>query len=310
MRKYCLLFFILIALVSRAQEMGVAHGALKHVENFPSKLVEPRNIHIWLPDGYSDKEKYAVLYMQDGQMLFDAQTTWNKQAWEVDDTASKLMAEKKTRKFIVVGISSVAKTRHCDYFPQKPFNALPPNIQEWLYGMETEGVPVFAKKVSSDDYLKFIVTELKPYIDTNFPTKKDVANTFIAGSDMGALVSLYAICEYPDIFGGAACLSTHWPGAIGGGVKDVIPNAFVAYLKTKLPAPATHKIYFDYGTEGQDAVYEPLQDEVDKVMKSKGYTSKNWTTKKFQYGEHSENSWALRLDVPLKFLLAAPVVKK
>ena len=74
------------------------------------------------------------------------------------------------------------------------------------------GAPVFSGKIQSDNYLKFLVKELKPFIDSSFSTLKDQQNTFIAGSSMGGLISMYAICEYPLVFGGAACLSTHWPG--------------------------------------------------------------------------------------------------
>ena len=74
----------------------VSSGKIEHFENFKSNFVDARNIDVWLPDGYSDKEKYAVLYMHDGQMLFDADITWNKQAWEVDEVAEKLITENKT----------------------------------------------------------------------------------------------------------------------------------------------------------------------------------------------------------------------
>ena len=77
-------------------------------------------MEVWLPEGYSTNKKYAVLYMHDGQMLYDANTSWNKQSWDVDDVATKLMHEGKVKDFIVVGIWNGGKTRHSDYFPQKP----------------------------------------------------------------------------------------------------------------------------------------------------------------------------------------------
>ena len=112
---------------------------------------------------------------------------------------------------------------------------------------------------------------------------------------MGGLMSLYAISQYPEIFGGAACLSTHFP--LGDGVM-------IEYMKTNLPAPKTHKIYFDYGTETLDAEYEPFQKQADALMKKKKYKSGvNWMTKKFSGEEHSEKSWRKRVDIPLVFLL-------
>jgi hypothetical protein len=113
---------------------------------------------------------------------------------------------------------------------------------------------------------------------------------------------MYAICEYPSVFGGAACLSTHWPGIFE--MKDnPIPAAFANYLKNNLPNPKKHKIYFDYGDRTLDAMYPPLQKKVDEVMLQRGYSDKNWLTRFFPGDDHSEKSWSKRLDVPLVFLL-------
>lgn len=112
---------------------------------------------------------------------------------------------------------------------------------------------------------------------------------------MGGLISAYAICEYPDVFGGAACLSTHW---------IPLEGVFTEYLKTNLPDPAHHKIYFDHGTEGLDAGYEVYQKVVDKYMDKKGYQAgQNWLTKKFVEHDHREADWHSRLHLPLSFLL-------
>jgi hypothetical protein len=119
---------------------------------------------------------------------------------------------------------------------------------------------------------------------------------------MGGLISMYAICEYPAVFGGAACLSTHWPG-IFQVENNPIPNAFYRYLKKNLPNPKNHKIYFDFGTATLDALYEPLQNEVDLIMKQKGFSTKNWITKKFEGENHSEIAWQKRLHIPFEFLL-------
>jgi enterochelin esterase-like enzyme len=282
----------------------VSNGTLKQIENFPSKYVSPRNVDIWLPEGYNENEKYAVLYMQDGQMLFDSTITWNKQEWGVDETISKLLRENKIRKTIVVGIWNT-KDRHSEYFPQKPFESLPAFYQDSLlnYAKGNTGTPIFTTTVQSDNYLKFLVEELKPFIDMNYSTNKDAENTFIAGSSMGGLISIYGICEYPDIFGGAACLSTHWTGTYTD-KNNPIPGKIIEYLKENLPDPSTHKIYFDYGTETLDTLYEKYQKQVDSVMVGKGFTNKNWITLKFEGENHSEKSWAKRLDIPLVFLLS------
>ena len=240
--------------------------------------------------------------MHDGQMLFDSTINWNKLEWGVDETATKLVTEKKLKPFIVVAVWNTAK-RHNEYLPQKPFESLTAVQQaSILAAKRTSGYAVFAKDtIRSDDYLKFLVTELKPFIDKNFSVLSDQSNTFISGSSMGGIISLYAICEYPNVFGGAACLSTHWPG-IFTMENNPIPSVIFNYLENHLPDPANHKIYFDFGTATLDTMYAPLQMKVDEMMKAKGYTTKNWITREFVGADHSEISWSKRLDIPLLFL--------
>ncbi|WP_185957608.1 ChaN family lipoprotein [Saccharicrinis carchari] len=275
---------------------SVQHGEIIRLNNFPSKYVAPRNIDIWLPENFDSKKRYGVLYMHDGQMLFDADITWNHSEWKVDENISELNKMDKIKQVIVVGIWNTGLTRHSEYFPEKPFLKLPKNIQQNLLENSLQG------KIQTDSYLKFIVHELKPYVDSKYSTYSDAKYTFITGSSMGGLISIYAISEYPEIFGGAACLSTHWPGDVNR-KDDIIPNAFIEYLKNNLPDPKNHKIYFDFGTIGVDSLYEPYQQKVDKVMKIKGYTANSWETKKFPNRDHSERSWSERLQIPLKFLL-------
>ena len=283
-------------------DLKLSSGQVFRVESFSSKHLPSRNVDIWLPEGYSDSKQYAVLYMHDGQMLFDAKSSWNGQEWGADETLARLMKEGKIRNTILVSTWNT-QDRHAEYFPQKPFELLPEAFQESLIKQGKRGnSPLFSRSIVSDQYLKFLVTELKPYIDKNYSTLPDRDNTFIAGSSMGGLISWYALCEYPEVFGGAACLSTHWPGSFEA-ENNPIPQAFADYLSKNLPTPGKHKIYFDYGTETLDAMYEPLQLRVDEVMKQRGYDATNWTTRKFEGEEHSENSWQKRLHIPLQFLL-------
>ncbi|MEK8180169.1 alpha/beta hydrolase-fold protein [Flavobacterium buctense] len=294
---------ILFCSLINAQDIKVSKGRVQRFENFKSQFVDARNVDVWLPNGYNANEKYSVLYMHDGQMLFDASTTWNKQAWEVDEVAGKLNDEGKVKKFIVVGIWNIAAKRHPEYFPQKPYESLTQTQKDTITAqLQKAGRTMQVFKPYSDLYLKFLVTELKPFIDKNFSTHKDKDNTFIAGSSMGGLVSMYAICEYPEVFGAAACISTHWPG-IFAVENNPIPEAFYTYLRKKLPNPKTNRIYFDYGDQTLDALYPPLQEKVDAVMIEKGFTSDHWITKFFPGKNHSEEAWAERLAIPLEFLL-------
>ncbi len=302
--KWWLFLFLFISTSALTQVPVPSNGKVIRHENFKSSFVTTRHVDVWLPDGYSSKKKYAVLYMHDGQMLYDSAIAWNKQEWGVDETMSSLLKEKKIRECIVVGIWNGGKYRHTDYFPQKPFESLNEQERDSLYyAKRTNGQMVFqGEKVHSDEYLKFLVTELKPFIDKTYSTKTDRANTFVAGSSMGGLISMYAICEYPEVFGGAACLSTHWPG-IFTTENNPVPSAFMNYLQQHLPSPLTHSIYFDYGDATLDALYPPLQKIADVIIREKGYTNKNWITKYFPGEDHSENAWRKRLDIPLLFLL-------
>jgi predicted alpha/beta superfamily hydrolase len=303
MKKIIILLNFLMPAIVISQEVKVSTGKIQRFENFKSEFVDARNVDIWLPDGYSEKENYSVLYLHDGNMLYDAESTWNKQAWEVDEVAGKLIAEGKTKKFIVVGVWNNKQKRHQEYFPQKPYESLSQVEKDTISAQLIKSGR--AKDVFtpiSNLYLKFLVTELKPFIDKTFSTKSDRKNTFIAGSSMGGLISMYAICEYPQVFGGAACLSTHWPG-IFSVENNPIPDAFIHYLKNNLPNPTNHKLYFDYGDQTLDALYPKLQQKVDLVMIEKGFTENNWITRFFPGKDHSEKSWKERLDVPLLFLL-------
>lgn len=282
----------------------VSRGVIERITNFRSQYVTPRHIDIWLPDGYRSDGKYAVLYMHDGQMLFDAAITWNQQTWAVADVMSKLTDAGVIRDCIIVGIWNAGSSRHADYFPQRPFEQLPANYRQFLLqqAKRADGTALFVGEIQSDNYLRFITRELKPLVDRTYATLPNAENTFIAGSSMGGLISLYAVCEYPDLFGGAACLSTHWVGVMTD-APTPIPDAFVDYLRQHLPDPAHHRIYFDHGTETLDALYEPHQVKVDQVMKSRGYSAASWQTRKFAGADHSENAWRQRLHLPLSFLL-------
>ncbi len=94
---------------------------------------------------------------------------------------------------------------------------------------------------------------------------------------MGGLISIYALCEYPDVFGGALCFSTHCTGLRMQ--NKLIPNSFINYLHDNLPTSGIHKLYFDTGTIGLDELYLEHQVKVDSIIKQKGYSNKDWISK-------------------------------
>lgn len=300
-------FFSLLAIIfmieGRAQELlpKVSSGTVERLF-FHSAYTSSRQVDVWLPEGYTDAHRYSVLYMHDGQMLYDASTTWNAQAWEVDEVAGRLQKDNQTEKFIVVGIWNGGESRHSDYFPQKPFEAMTEEEKGIINAqLKKAGRSNGDFRPGSDYYLKFIVNELKPFIDKTYAVHSDRDHTFIMGSSMGGLISFYALCEYPEVFGGAACLSTHWIGTIER-ENNPIPQHFFDYLEKSLPSPQHHRIYFDTGDQTLDALYPPFQERADAVMRSRGYDENHWITKYFPGEDHSEKSWSKRLAVPLLFL--------
>lgn len=304
MRPILLLSLVLFGLsvvAEDAKPLQVASGSIVRLADFESRHVPARNVDVWLPEGYPKARPYAVLYMHDGQMLFDGSRTWNKQEWQVDEVAGTLIADHKVRPFIVVGIANIEQRRHSEYFPQKAFVLLPEARQQALLALERGGNKLFTAGVVSDAYLKFVVTELKPHIDANFAVDPKPTATAIMGSSMGGLISIYALSEYPQVFGSMAALSTHWPGAFSAN-DESFPQAMREYLAKKLPKAGTHRLYFDHGTATLDAWYPPLQEKVDALVAEKGYDDRAWQSRVYPGAEHSEKAWAYRLDVPLQFL--------
>ncbi|GAA4323626.1 alpha/beta hydrolase [Flaviaesturariibacter amylovorans] len=298
MKRLFSFLLLLISTLVRAQVPKVSSGSIQRLEAFPSKYVDARNIDVWLPDGYPAAGTYAVLYMHDGQMLFDSTITWNRQEWRVDETAGRLQREGLTIPFIVVAIPNHPKYRFAEYFPSIAAKVMSVNLTRIdSLRIELQG------RVRSFYYMKFLTEELKPYIDRHFATYTDAAHTFIAGSSMGGLISLYGFTEYPKVFGGAACLSTHWPGSLKrfSGTETNFPY-IKEYVGLRLKKPGKRRLYFDRGDRTLDSFYAPFQPVIDSIAKKREYGSRNYRTLVFPGADHSERAWAARLEEPLLFL--------
>lgn len=263
-------------------------------KNFPSRHIDNRTVEVWLPDGYSVEKslKYKVIYVHDGQNIFNDSSSYKSIRWGIGQTMQSLINDKKVAPAIVVAIHNNGFKRFIEYMPQVPkqYTTTPQAkaILKANFGVS---------ELLSDQYLKFIVEELKPYIDSTYNTSRLKKDTVIMGSSMGGLISLYAISKYPEIFGAAGCISTHWP-------VPLIGEAYIEGLASSLPEPNDHKIYFDHGTETMDAAYEPYQKRVDKIMEKRGFIrNENWISRKFEGAAHNEESWKKRAHIPLEFLL-------
>jgi len=227
------------------------HTATKNVQIIDTAFYMPqlqrvRRIWIYLPPGYeSSGKKYSVLYMHDGQNVFDDATSFAGE-WGVDECLDTMA--KKTEECIVVAVDNGLDKRLNEYCP---------------YDFSLSGIAVNygSNKGEGAQYVDFLVKTLKPFIDKNYRTLKKRRNTFIAGSSMGGLISLYAALRYPKVFGGAGIFSpAFW---VGPKIFDDIKSR-------------GHKIksgiYFYAGKlEGETMVPYTIRafDEMHRVSKSK-----------------------------------------
>jgi predicted alpha/beta superfamily hydrolase len=282
----------------------VTTGRIERLENFVSRHVAPRHIDVWLPADYSTAKRYQVLYMHDGQNLFDGRLNWTGKSWEADAAVDRLVKARRIADTIIVGIWNAGVDRYAEYYPEKALAFAPEAVRREYVVEASNG------RSQADAYLRFIVEELKPAIDRRYATRPGPESTFIVGSSMGGLISIYALCEVPQVFGGAAGLSTHWVGKPTAWGRErvrnaALPLAAMTYLSQALPpGSGKHRVYTDRGDDWLDSLYEPGHRMVKEVLRDRGYTAANAMTAVIDGTGHSEADWAARLDQALLFLMA------
>lgn len=263
------------AVVSR--RTGTVHAH----ERFDSKsLSNQRTIWVWLPPGYEkDKnQRYPVLYMHDGQNLFDSATAFIGIEWGVDETAEQLVRAGRIPPIIVVGIANTPD-RMSEYTP-------------WPDKTRPSGG-------RGDLYARFLLDEVKPFVDKTYRTKPDRANTAVAGSSLGGLISLHLAMTHPEVFSKCAAVSPALMWADGRILKDI--EAEPDRLKGV-------RLWFDMGTrEGRQI--ETFGSAVKWTQRLAKTLDANGLKAGLEYqylevegGEHNEASWAARLDQILIFL--------
>lgn len=291
MKKITTIILSALSLVCCSRPESCVVGNLDIYEDFQSQHVAPRTVRVWTPADYDPEQKYEVIYMHDGQNLFDASITWNQQEWGVDECITTLLAAGGIRPCIVVGVDNISEIRYEEYYPSAICSEIAPGV------LPEEFKPL------GDEYLRFLVEEVKPFIDSNYSTLTDASHTFVAGSSCGGLISSYALCEYPEVFGGAACLSTHCSLMNPHTTVDQKPaaEAYLNYLQAKLPAD--HLLYMDRGDCTLDSSYAEPQEAINQMIGSLGWDESDYMYRFFPGHSHSENDWKSRLDVPIRFLL-------
>lgn len=223
---------------------------------FMPQLNRYRRIWIYLPPSYNKLKTntYPVLYMQDGQNLFNEQTAFAGE-WGIDETLDS-MAKKGDKECIVVGIDNSSDKRMNEYNP----------YDDAKYG-----------KGEGKQYIEFIATTLKPFIDKNYRTQKDARHTFIAGSSMGALISLYALVQYPDVFAGAGVLSpSFW----------LTPQLYTDVANVKWQKK--FRIYLYAGEKESASMIRDMQ-KMYNILKGKNCCEMQDIT--FPLGQHNEKYW-------------------
>lgn len=253
-------------------------GTMKWLRGLESpQLGNRRDILVYLPPSYDrTKRRYPVIYMHDGQNLFDRATSFGEE-WEVDQTLEEAAGE--GLEAIVVGIPNMGKDRLNEYSP-------------WHDRKHNQGG-------SGEAYVDFIVHTLKPIIDRDFRTMPGRESTGIAGSSMGGLISLYAFFKCPAVFGFAGVMSPAlW---FGGG--SIYP-----FVKERPFVPG--RIYLDVGTnEGSEEMHDVRR--LKEILTKKGYRAgRDLLFVVEMGGQHNERAWARRMRRELHFLLGVPEPRK
>ncbi len=256
-------------------ENSTVVGNLKVLKNFHSPQLEnQRDLLVYLPPSYeSSSQRYPVLYMHDGQNLFDNATAYGVE-WQIDETLEQLAQE--GLEVIVVGLPNAKESRGAEYSP---------HVHSQYGGGK------------ANLYLRFIVETVKPLMDQTFRTQPERTHTGLMGASMGGLISLYGFFTHPKTFGFAGVVSpAFWwtEGTIFG---------FLA------SAPKVEgKIYMDIGgNENPElperrAAYWNDAHRADQILREKGYTSSDYRFVAELEGIHHESDWARRLPEALRFL--------
>ncbi|MBT8094716.1 MAG: DUF5110 domain-containing protein [Gammaproteobacteria bacterium] len=261
-------------------------GTLEYSYDVPSAfLEETRNVVVWLPPGYEDDAdtRYKVIYMSDGENLFDPRiASWGVD-WGIDEAMMRGVADGAFEPAIVVGTWSTAR-RGLEYSP-------------WH---------------DAKDYARFLIEELVPRINAEYRTRQGPENTSVMGSSMGGLLAYYLVKEHGDVFGACGCVSSHfglseemYSGWMGD--EDVDPTP---YIVRDIEAGATIKggrYFFDYGTETLDSTYHEDHKPVASWMRKLGLKkNRDYKFVRYEGAEHSERAWRARVLDQLEWLLGEP----
>jgi predicted alpha/beta superfamily hydrolase len=252
-------------------------GRIRLHRRFPSGyLSTPRDIAVYLPPGYDENgARLPVLYLQDGQNLFDSATAFNGQEWHADLTADELIGSGAIEPLILVGVYNTGVRRISEYTPTRD--------------------PAHRKGGKGDRYAQMLARELKPFIDGQYRTRKSAADHGVGGSSLGGLVALEAALLYPRVFGKTAVLSP----SVWWDRRSILE------LVRKFKAATRPRIWLDCGTREGDA---PAQAIEDLRLLRDALVEKGWQEGvTLHYSEvegagHNEQAWGARFGAVLQWL--------
>jgi pimeloyl-ACP methyl ester carboxylesterase len=262
-------------------------GRLVYWTDVRSKFLGPtRHVEVWLPPGYDSAttRRYPVLYMHDGQNLFDPRIANTGVDWGVDEAVMRLAKRGVIPPIIVVGVWS-SNRRGFEYSP-------------WDDG---------------PDYARFLIEELMPRVNRTFRTLTGPEHTAVMGSSMGGLLSFYLVTHHRDVFGACGCVSTHFPlseavaaqvfpGFAVNGKPDTTPYV-VQDIRAGLDVPTGARYWFDYGSLSLDSAYGPTHEKVRAWLLKEGLVEgRDFVIRRYEGATHNEASWRARLEDPLTFL--------
>jgi predicted alpha/beta superfamily hydrolase len=262
---------------------GGVLGTLRHWHDVPSRhLRAARNVSVWLPPSYAEsgQRRYPVLYMHDGQNLFDPRIASTGTDWGVDEAVVRSAAAGRMPEVIVVGVWSSAD-RLREYSP-------------WHAGPA---------------YGRFLIEELMPEVNAELRTLKGPRHTTVMGSSLGALISFDLARRHPQVFGAAGCVSTAFTLAeahVTDGPRTSAQPLIVRDIARGLHFPRGPRLYFDHGTSSIYAGYEPVMAQVRQWLLRQGHREgRAFVARRIEGAEHNEAAWRARLDDVLAFLYRA-----
>ncbi len=266
-------------------------NSIYRIENFPSRYIKSRSIDIYLPPNYDSTKSYKVIYLQDGQNLFDPKVAYQNEAMELH----KILEEKSIQDLIVIGIWNTEQ-RFREYLTNEIYNSLQKKNRKYIK-REFIGSPL------GDNYLRFITEELIPYIENKYSISKNKSDRIVGGISMGGLISFYAGITNSNLFGKILCISTHWPLSVIQNRESIVEEYFPIWNKYINQQDST-KIYFDYGTENIDSWYSFSQNQLNDLLKdAQAQTSIQFKCLKFEGQSHSMSDWKSRIGDAILYLI-------